>query len=77
MHGFRQKNMAADRLANIAYTHRCQLEFFRDSDLPRSVRNAFTADKLGLWSLDLRCFCTIFFIFIVRLSGHSFPCIGP
>lgn len=49
VHGFRQKNLVAHRLADLAYTHRSRLEFYQNSDLPRSVRNAFISDKLGLW----------------------------
>lgn len=50
VHGYRQKNMVADRLADVAYKHRRYLEFYRDMDLPSTVRKAFMADKLGLWS---------------------------
>lgn len=50
VHGFRQKNMVADRLTTEAYNHRQHLEFFQVKDFPRQVRQTFTADKLGLWS---------------------------
>lgn len=38
VHGFRQKNMVADRLADITYSHRRHLEYYRDKSFPRPVR---------------------------------------
>lgn len=55
VHRFRQKNMVTDRLADVVYSHRSHLEFFRERYLPRQIRKVLRADKLGYRALDLEC----------------------
>lgn len=48
VHGYRQKNVVADRLATWAYSHRLRQDFFRVQDLPIMVRTWYFADRLQL-----------------------------
>lgn len=50
VHGFRQKNVVADRLAVVAYLHKQCIVVFRAEELPESARRAYLADKIGLWN---------------------------
>lgn len=60
-HGFRQKNLVADRLADWAYSHRQRQEFYRDRELPEAVRVRYVADRIGIWNYRIRgCICLSF-----------------
>lgn len=50
IHGYRQINHVADRLAAVAHLHKQRQEFFRPEDLPLEARKALVADNLGLWN---------------------------
>ncbi|XP_012842530.1 PREDICTED: uncharacterized protein LOC105962752 [Erythranthe guttata] len=47
-HVVRQKNTVADRLANWAYSHKSNQEYFSEMSLPREARAAYISDKLGV-----------------------------
>lgn len=49
-HGYRHKNMVADRLAAWAHEHKSRINLFRIEDCPQIVKSAHVADNLGLWS---------------------------
>lgn len=46
-HVVRQKNVVADRLANIALSHSGTVEFFTPSNFPPLIRTTYRADLLG------------------------------
>lgn len=50
VHGYRQKNQVADRLAAFAHAHKKRLEYYRVRGLPKEARRAFLADINGIWS---------------------------
>ncbi|XP_012835531.1 PREDICTED: uncharacterized protein LOC105956232 [Erythranthe guttata] len=47
-HVVRQKKTVADRLANWAYSHKSNEEYFSEMSLPREARAAYISDKLGV-----------------------------
>lgn len=51
VHGFQQKNMVADRLADWGHEHRQSKEVFRMIDLPKQIWRLLKADKLGVAEL--------------------------
>lgn len=49
-HGVPQKNMVADRLADLAHRHKDHV-FVRSLEKPpREARDAAIADRMGLWN---------------------------
>lgn len=50
IHGVRQKNMVADRIADIAHRHKTHIEVSSLAEMPSEARRTAIADRIGLWN---------------------------
>lgn len=50
VHGYRQKNVVADCLADMPHRHKVRIKVYHASELPREARWAYIADYIGLWN---------------------------
>lgn len=53
VHGVRQKNIVADRLAALTYSHRQRHEYFGGQDLPDMVRMGYLQIYCNFETTDL------------------------